>query len=248
MTGTAEFSAAWLALREPADAAARSAELAALAAGTLPPGRAVVRDLGCGTGAMARWLAGRLPAGTPGPRWILHDRDPALLAEAAARLPAAETRLGDLAALDARGTDLVIASALLDVLTAAELDRLAAIGCPALLALTVTGRVELDPPGPRDAAFTAAFNDHQRRGGRLGPDAVPAAVAAFRGGGFAVRVRPSPWRLGPADAALVTAWLRGWVAAAVEQDPGLAAHADAYLARPPARVTVHHADLLAVPA
>ena len=52
----------WLALREPADAAARSAELAERLARHLPAaGRLVIHDLGGGSGAMGRWLAPRLP-------------------------------------------------------------------------------------------------------------------------------------------------------------------------------------------
>ena len=44
----------------------------------------MVHDLGCGTGAMGRWLAPLLP----GPQhWVLHDRDADLLALAAADAP-----------------------------------------------------------------------------------------------------------------------------------------------------------------
>ena len=71
----------WLALREPADAAARSAELADRL--TLRP-PLLVHDLGSGTGSMARWLAPRLP--TP-QHWVLHDRDAALLKLAVADPP-----------------------------------------------------------------------------------------------------------------------------------------------------------------
>jgi Methyltransferase domain len=246
------FSPAWLALREPADAAARAAEL--VDALPLPTGPLVIHDLGCGTGSMARWLAPRLP----GPQhWVLHDRDPDLLAHAAATLPAgvtAETVPGDLAGLtaaDLSGASLVTTSALLDLLTAAEVQRLAAAcaGLPALLTLSVTGRVELDPGNPLDAAVEAAFNDHQRRGGRLGPDAAAAATDAFERLGAVVHVRSSPWRLGPDNAAALTAeWLRGWVGAAREQRPGL--DTEAYLARRLAHLpaaVVQHTDLLALP-
>lgn len=77
----------WLALREPADAAARAEDLVDLVRPRLAgAGPLVVHDLGAGTGAMARWLAPRLP----GPQhWILHDRDADLLARAAAGMPAA---------------------------------------------------------------------------------------------------------------------------------------------------------------
>jgi SAM-dependent methyltransferase len=239
------FSPDWLALREPADAAARAADL--VDAVRLPAGPLVIHDLGCGTGSMARWLAPRLP----GPQhWVLHDRDPALLAHAVAALPAgvtARTVRGDLAALraaDLAGASLVTASALLDLFTASQLDRVAAAcaGVPVLLTLSVAGRVELEPPHPLDAEFEAAFNDHQRRGGLLGPDAVAAAVAAFRRLGASVLVRPSAWRIGPG--ALADAWLAGWVGAACEQRPELAGR---FPARRLERITVHHHDLLAQP-
>jgi SAM-dependent methyltransferase len=250
------FSPTWLALREPADADARALSL-------LEPLRAVpvkvIRDLGCGTGSMGRWLAGRLP----GPQhWVLYDADPDLLALAAASLPGTvtvETRRADvtrLTAADLAGADLVTASALLDLLTRDEVDALAAAcagaGCPALLTISVDGRVELTPADPLDASIEAAFNEHQRRltGGRelLGPDAVEAAAAAFTRAGFSVRVAPSPWRLGPARAALAAEWLRGWVGAAVEQRPELAGPAADYLERRlagPLSAVVHHSDLLA---
>ena len=171
----------WLDLREPADAAARSAELAELLARHLPAGRLVIHDLGGGSGAMGRWLAPRLP----GPQhWVVHDRDADLLELAVADPPAASHRRGaasDITRLspdDLAGATLVVASALLDMLTADELARMlgACAGLPMLLALTVVGRVALTPAEPLDAHIVAAFNAHQRRDGRLGPDAVAAAV------------------------------------------------------------------------
>jgi SAM-dependent methyltransferase len=250
---TGEFSATWLELREPADAAARSADLAARLR-LDPP--VVVRDLGCGTGSLGRWLAPRLP----GPQhWILHDRDPELLARAAAAVPAAsvETHLGDATALtpdDLLGTSLVTCSALLDLLTADEVDRiaatLAAARTPALFTLSVVGEVAFDPPDELDGAVAAAFNDHQRRttGGRrlLGPDAPAVAAAALARHGARVTTRPSPWRLGPAEKELAEQWLRGWTAAAAEQRPELPV--PEYLRRRQAgtvAITVGHEDLLA---
>ncbi|MEU8915194.1 class I SAM-dependent methyltransferase [Streptomyces nigrescens] len=276
------FAPRWLELRERADAAARAPELlrplrAWLAARTAPAGPPgsphglVIRDLGCGIGSMGRWLAVRLP----GPQqWILHDLDPALLDLAGARMPvtaadgmpvAATTARGDLAALtadDFAGTSLVTASALLDLLTRDEVEDLAeacvGAGTPALLALSVAGRVELSPSDPFDAEITDAFNDHQRRTdqGRalLGPDAVAAAVAAFERRGATVLVQPSPWRLGCAESALTAEWLRGWVGAAHAQRSELAPEAVAYLRRRleecaagELTVAVHHTDLLALP-
>ncbi|WP_344942307.1 SAM-dependent methyltransferase [Sphaerisporangium flaviroseum] len=269
------YAPEWLALREAADAAARAPELLdplrAYLAAVAPSGGPVIRDLGCGTGAMGRWLSGRLP----GPqRWILHDQDPELLAHAAAGAygPAAdggpvtaEAEQGDVTRLRAEelaGTSLLTASALLDLLTAEEVDELAeacaGARCPALLTISVLGRVELDPADPLDSEIAAAFDAHQRRvtGGRrlLGPDAVEVAAAAFARRGAVVHTRPSPWRLGADQAALTAEWLRGWVGAACEQRPDLTAHAQDYLRRRldtcaagGLRVVVHHDDLLALP-
>jgi hypothetical protein len=257
------FAPEWLALRENADAEARATELVDLLGESfLNRHPLVIRDLGCGTGSMGRWLAGRLD----GPQhWVLHDRDPRLLSLAGASMTGpnitAETRQGDLTALNAddlAGTSLVTASALLDLLTSDEVNGLATAcveaGCAALFTLSVAGTVELDPAEPLDAEFTDAFNAHQRRSvaGRrlLGPDAVAATVTAFDGLGAAVSTRPSPWRLGPDQAALAGEWLRGWVDAACEQRPDLAAHAPAYLRRrldDELRVVVGHTDLLALP-
>src|SRR5207253_1480066 len=120
------------------------------------------------------------------------------------------------------GTSLVTASAVLDLLSEAEIDRLAGAcaGCPTLLTVSVLGRVEFDPVDPLDEELAAAFNDHQRRRGRSGPDAFQVACAAFSRNSLVYR-EMSPWRLGPADAALIEEWLHGWVSAAGEQCPEL---------------------------
>ncbi|MGW2460185.1 methyltransferase domain-containing protein [Streptomyces sp. NPDC001761] len=268
----ARYAPEWLRLREGADAAARAQELLdplRIRLANLPgrSGGLVVHDLGCGTGSMGRWLAPRLDGAQ---HWILHDRDPYLLHFAAVASPRAaadgsrvtvETRRGDVARLtpDAlAGASLVTASALLDVLTREEIEALAdagtGAGCPALLTLSVAGRVELTPQDPLDAEIAEAFNAHQRRAGLLGPDAVTVACEAFAERGATVRVHASPWRLGAAEAALTEQWLRGWVGAAVEQRPELGDRAEAYLnarlaacAAGTLRVTVHHTDLLALP-
>ena len=262
---TTQFAPEWLALRESADAQARSVELLEPLRARLTEGELVIRDLGCGTGSMGRWLVGRLPSPQ---HWILTDRDPALLARAAASLPAPATAVTDerdltlLTAADLTGTSLVTGSALLDLLTAEEVMGLAAAcvgaGCPALLALSVLGRVSLDPVDDLDSALEAEFNAHQRRtvGDRrlLGPDAATLARQAFEGLGAQVHTRPSTWQLGPEHAALTAQWLQGWVSAACEQNPGLTREAMDYLRRRldqclsgELRVTVDHEDLLALP-
>jgi hypothetical protein len=260
----------WLVLREPADAAARSAELVERLGQHLPAtGRLVIHDLGGGSGAMGRWLAPRLP----GPQhWVVHDRDAGLLERAVADPPGpaadgaavtVEARRSDITRLapgELAGASLVVASALLDMLTAHELAGMlgactAIGGCPMLLALTVVGRVALTPADPLDARMAAAFNAHQRRattaGRLLGPDAVATAVEELHRTGAEVLVRPSPWRLDAAHADLTAKWFGGWVAAACEQEPALAGEAGAYRDRRLAQaaagalaVTVEHADLL----
>jgi hypothetical protein len=121
------------------------------------------------------------------------------------------------------------------------------VGCPILLALTVVGRATFDPPDPLDVRLAEAFNAHQRRERRLGPDAVAAALELLRG--HEVMARPSPWRLGKAHAQLTAEWFGGWVLAACEQDPSL--DADAYRDRRLAQLaageltaTIDHADVL----
>jgi Methyltransferase domain len=258
MTATAvRVSPRWLFLREPADAASRSAELAArLGRHLTTAGRLVIHDLGGGSGAMGRWLAPRLPGRQ---QWVVHDRDAGLL-ELAVSAPAAgvtvEVRRSDITRLtphDLAGADLIVSSALLDLLTADELARMLRTcrGRPMLLTLTVVGRVTLSPADPLDARIGAAFNAHQRRGGLLGPDAVATAVKELGG---QILVRPSPWRLNGAPAELAAEWFRGWVAAACEQEPALAAESGAYrdrrleqAAAGELAVTVDHADLLVLP-
>jgi hypothetical protein len=265
-------SRSWLDLREQADAAARSSDLAKDVQRCRPrSGSWVIHDLGGGTGAMGRWLAPLLA----GPqRWIIHDRDADLLEVAAATPPGpaadgapveVETRRADITRLgaeDLEGATLITASALLDMLTEAELARIVdactGAGCRVLMMLSVAGHVELTPHDPLDRRVASAFDAHQRRrtdrGVLLGPDAVDSAVAAFRRHGCEVRFRPSPWRLGGAEAELAIAWFTGWVAAAREQEPDLRAETGAYAQRRLAQaesgqlgVIVGHADLLVLP-
>jgi len=265
----------WLWLRERADAAARAAELIERVQRGLPTGsRAVIHDLGCGTGSMGRWLAPRLS----GPQhWVMSDRDADLLAHAAAFPPGVaadgaevtmEVRQRDITRLepgDVADAALITASALLDILSADELERFVTVcvqaGCPVLVCISVIGRVELTPADPLDERISDAFNAHQRRTvddrHRHGPGAVDAAVDAFTRLGADVLVCPSPWRLDTSDAAdavLAAEWLAGWVGAACEQRPELRAVAAPYARRRleaagsgRLRITVHHRDLLATP-
>ena len=259
----------WLRLREPADRRARSTELAGELGAALPTGPVRILDVGCGTGSTTRWLAPLLP----GPqRWLLVDRDPALLALVPERTVGVVDRDGEpvalstrrdeitsLSAADLAEVDAVTASALVDVLTAAEIDGLAAAcaaaGVPALITLTVSGEVEVDPPDPVDAEVAAAFDAHQRRtvAGRalLGPDAAATTADAFARHGMTVRTASTPWRLGDDDRQLAVRWLTERVAAAVEQRPELTVSAASALTRRVNAVRLHavicHVDLLAIP-
>lgn len=244
----------WLALREPADHAARSETLAvALDEQLGMRDTVVVRDLGCGTGSMGRWLAPRLRAPQ---QWFVHDRDADLARRAAASLPVPATPVvGNLADVELTGTDVVVCSALLDLLTAAEIETLAgacaAAGAAVLWTLSVSGRVRFDPADAEDAPIAAAFDAHQRRDGLAGPDAGDLAADALARAGYDVRREASPWRLAGGSAGsrpLAEEWLRGWLDAAAAQDPGL--DVDGYLARrlaAPFAVEVGHVDVLGLP-
>jgi SAM-dependent methyltransferase len=148
------FTADWLALREPADTAARSERLLqTVAARFAPETNLTVLDVGAGTGSNARYLAERLH---PQQQWLLIDHDPSLLIEASHRLrgwgesrglivsrdEAAwrvegeglavtfATKLADLTDLSSASElfldrRLVTASALLDLVSAAWLESLA---------------------------------------------------------------------------------------------------------------------------
>jgi glycosyltransferase involved in cell wall biosynthesis len=270
----------WLSLREGADARARergSGELVRLLAEHLaglgrggdggPPLRVV--DLGSGTGANPRWLAARL--GRPERQcWTTVDHDGGLAVHGTVPTTAVIADVADLAdILSGLGpVDLVTAAALLDLLDRAQLSAVVAAivahRAAALFSLTVDGQVTIDPPDPQDRPLARAFDAHQRRGGRLGPDAGAAVADLFRARGWRVVQAPTPWQLGGigagdggsggTDAGLVAAWLAGRAEAAVEWEPQAAHRVSAWLQRRRQalasgglRVVVGHLDVLALP-
>lgn len=262
MTG---FSADWLALREPADRAARSpAVLEACRRHFAGRPAITVCDLGSGTGAAVPAFGPFLP---PRQRWVLVDNDPANLA-AAVRLRAGEgivigTRTADLAREPApwpEDSDLVTATALFDLAgeawIAALSARLAADRLPLLATLTYDGQQSFDPAHPSDAAMLAAFNRHQRLdkglgGVAAGPEGAGLLAEQLAGHGYRMHTGPSPWRLSsPQDDGLIAETLRGWAAAVTEAGfvPPALAHEwlEARLDRTDA-MTVGHTDLFAVP-
>jgi glycosyltransferase involved in cell wall biosynthesis len=226
------FSADWLALREPADRAARSERLARRVAAELPrdiPARIV--DLGAGSGANLRYLATRL--GTAH-RWLLVDHDAALLLRANAHHPAAldvETQRLDLAAIGDEasramlsGAAVVTASALLDLVSDDWLRILAGRcreqGAALLFALSYDGRIEFEPGEPEDAEVRDLVNRHQRTdkgfGRALGPDATDVAANILGGLGYHVERERSDWMLGPESHELQRQLIEGWARAASE--------------------------------
>ena len=224
------FSADWLALREPFDAAARSRKVreAALASvADLDP--VAIVDLACGTGSGLRALAPHIATRQT---WRLVDNDLSLLARAAdsarperAQVNAVPVDLAhDLeAALDG-AVDLVTTTALLDLVSEPWLERLA-IECaarrlPLYAALSYDGRIELAPKDPGDAAIVAAVNAHQLNdkgfGPALGPQAAAQAIARFATVGYFVDRETADWVIGPVDREMQQALLAGWAGAAQE--------------------------------
>ncbi len=222
------FSADWLALREPFDAAARSTRLLdVLLRSTAPRSDGNVIDLGAGSGSNLRYLSPRLP----GPqRWTLVDHDPALLANAAR--PGVELRTLDLARefsaqggeLDIPGGALVTASALLDLVSLDWLECLArrcrAAAAIVHFALTYDGRVSFDPVDPFDTTILDLVNRHQRGdkgfGAALGPDATQQCIEAFTRAGYTMQRARSDWQIDGAHIAMQTALIDGWTDAALE--------------------------------
>ena len=114
------------------------------------------------------------------------------------------------------------ASALLDLTSAAWLDRLAAWcrGMPVLMALSFDGRLGFEPAAPEDRTIRERFVAHQRSdkgfGPALGPDAAPYLADRLAACGHEVALEPADWRLGPEDRPLLGATLEGIVRAARE--------------------------------
>lgn len=266
------YAADWLALREAADAAARARTLTARLA-TYLHGPLRVVDLGAGTGANLRYLAPRLD----GPQhWDLLDHDPELLAHARRRCATAHAADGGAVTVtdwccDLRTTapdawpaaDLLTASALLDLVGRAWLTHLATEAarrrCAVLLTLSYTGAMSWQPADADDAALVKAFNAHQREQRpfaepALGPDGAGAAAAELAAAGLQVSRAASDWSLDSRAAGLLAALITGWVDAASEQEPALAARFCGWgerrrqqLAEQTLVARVSHEDVLALP-
>ncbi len=238
------FAADWLALREPADARARSSRLAEVAGDWLASrtfNRAEIIDLGAGSGANLRYLAPRL---TTNQSWTLIDHDASLLARATeSKLPdcahrsvSVTTRTIDLNACldDLPGEGLVTASALLDLVTREWIEKLIQAchraNCAVLFALSVDGHMQIGDPSShtpetkRDDAWI--FNQvatHQRRnkgmGRALGSEGPEVLRQVLAENGYQVYSAVTPWRLDTVDLKLALAALDEWARAATTAAP-----------------------------
>jgi hypothetical protein len=245
------FSAEWLALREPADHAARDAGLL-MAAARAAGDTAVIVDLGCGTGSTRRAFGELLPHAD----WRMVDGDADLLVRAGGEGYCLD--LNHVEALPLEGATLVTASALIDLVSAEWLDRLVArlagLRLPFYAALSYDGVMGWTPALAEDSGVTSAFNRHQRGdkgfGPALGPAAVDHAAQRLRAAGYDVHEAQSPWVLGPDQEDLQRALLPGIAGAAAEMgadgaDGWCKARLEAVQA---GTCRIGHRDLLALPA
>ena len=248
------FSASWLALREPADQAARDVGLMQKAA-ALVSETPTVLDLGSGTGSTVRAFGSLMP---PSTNWTLVDIDSELLAIAGQMIPTASLHPADLSEvnqLPVEGIDLVTGSALLDLVTEQWLKEISQrFEVPFYFALTYDGRMRWEPAASEDEQITASFNLHQQKdkgmGEALGPRAVEVAVRVFEQAGFEVFVADSDWDLTSADSDLQSELLRG-IASAANEIGNLASEQwleDKLQKIDSLSCTIGHKDILAIPA
>ncbi|MFD1745376.1 methyltransferase domain-containing protein [Rhizobium helianthi] len=217
------FDLSWLALREPADAAARDRQIVRQVAELLdadvsPP---VIVDIGCGTGSTYRALS---PVLSRSAKWRLVDHDENLLATARQLVNQSEVEflsldLRDLSALPLKDASLVTASAFFDLASASFCERLAqdvaSNGAVFYAALNYNGLFEFATAHSLDEAVIRDFNAHQCGdkgfGPALGPQASGHLEGAFRSLGYDTLSAQSPWVLGTGEAELQAALLKGMV-------------------------------------
>jgi len=269
------FPEHWLQLREAADHRCRADFFGAIESSHFA--RWTIVDLGSGTGSNCRFVVPRI-AGLQD--WICIDNDAELL-DALSRETRALTTAGhsistrqidlagDIGATIVEGFEkagsgcgrLVTASALLDLVSQAWLENLAAacahVGASAWFALSYDGRIELAPQHAKDSWLQSLINVHQRSnkgfGEALGPKAHAAACAAFARHGYKVLEARSDWRLTTEESELQGELIEGWLGAARElanDDTALtdwSALRRSQIAAGALEIHVGHSDLLALP-
>lgn len=271
----ARFADDWLALREPADHAARDDPLTARAARFLRArdGAHTIVDLGSGRGSNLRYLAPRLP----GPQhWRLIDHDASLLAHATRDVGALVDAGGQAIATRAltrdltdttlesslAGARLVTAAALFDLVTEAWIARLARAcaqeDAAVLFVLSVDGGINFSAADGDDGFVMEHLRAHQRRdksfGAALGTQAPNVLARYFTDHGYTVHTAPSVWHIDTETAPLGLALIAGWRDAASEQSPADQARITRWAARREQalragdlEIAVAHQDLFAAP-
>ena len=260
------FSKDWLALREPADHAARDMALVTeLVEHLKHPARISVLDIGSGTGSTWRGLSGELPNETS---WQLLDHDPHLLEEAQRRIGPnervryTECDLSNFAAYPFDGISLITASALFDLCSETFCTRfvahLADAACGFYAPLNYNGVMRWSIQHPLDDHVVDDINDHQSTdkgfGPALGPEAVDFLVRELTARDYRIRLGESPWFMLSEQAALQEAFLDGLrrplqeIGRLSEDDiKDWLAFRHAAIWAPGSMCEVGHTDLLALP-
>jgi hypothetical protein len=280
-----KFTGDWLSLREAVDAAARNRDVVQqLVAWREHHSQLTIMDLGAGSGANFRFLAPRLGGEQ---RWLLLDNDSQLLDSIDAMMHRwasvngfyiepqtsglritghqfsclLESRQFDLRYIeDLASTQLVTASALLDLVSGVWLENLAqrcrSAGTAIYFALTYDGLVDWQPRDKADAAVHEWVNCHQRTdkgfGPALGPQAAEFAMHCLQRQGYHVVPGRSIWQLGTDEAKLQLALAAGYAEAVMQQKEAAATWVNDWLLRRRrlitdslSNVTVGHTDIFA---
>jgi hypothetical protein len=257
-----DFTADWLALREPVDDRSRSRRIAKAVVKALPTSGTIrVVDLAAGTGSNARFLTPVLP--TP-QGWLLVDRDATLLARARELLgPGVATRAVDLSRINQLRDvlalrHLVTASALLDLVSDEWLRGVCAFSyehrAVVLFALSYNGHIVCSPDEPEDDLIRRLVNQHQHTnkgfGPALGPEAVDHASRHLETLGYQVVRDRSDWVLESDAGELQRQLIGGWAQAATEVAPtdaevisGWRRRRLAHVVHQRSRLVVGHEDL-----
>lgn len=257
------FSADWLSLRAGFDSAARNTDLERRLASwgaRRGAGRALrIVDLGAGSGNNKAHLSPRLSIAQD---WTLVDSDPALLAEARRTHPDARIVAGDLAgdlagelgSLIPEGTDLVTASALIDLVSRPWLERLVErvlrVGCALLIVLTYDGRITWEAETAEDRDLTELVNRHQRGDKGFGPALGPDAPDVLSRLVPSIERAESDWVVRPGDTDMRGALVTGWAGAAAEISPENAEKIETwrqFATAKPRLLKVGHTDQILLP-
>ena len=283
------FSPEWLTLREPADHIARSGRLTEqLAVWARVQAPLNIMEMGCGTGSNLRYLCPHLGHEQS---WTLLDYDKALLKQLplsiqqwgsdkgidvdcsndtitlsskdfSARVRWQQADLAnELDTLPFETTQLVTASALLDLTSQSWLQQLAAQciqnQCASLFVLNYDGRISWQPEAQFDAQTADLLNEHQLGDKGFGPAMGPLAghtLAQLLSHRQQTLVEQSDWQITPQQQDLQTALIDGWLDAATQTAPDDAEalarwhrQRHQHIASMESVLTVGHNDILSLP-